>query len=322
MPGMNLWEEVRAVLNAMRHRIALPAFLLLCVFLWWGLFTEAAEAGDSAGGGIRRSILQGAWYPAEPGVLRRLIDSHLSRAAPLEDHGRIRALVVPHAGYQYSGPVAARAYRLIQGRSVESVVLVGPSHRLRFDGVSVSRHDAYETPLGRVPVDRSMADRLIASSPAIRFIPEAHAMEHSLEIQLPFLQAVLEGVRIVPVIMGRQDPGTCSALAEALAQVVGDDGDTLMVASTDLSHFHDDATARSLDMTFIRHVKEFDPEGLARALKAGQCEACGGGPVVAVMTASAKLGAGRCVILEYANSGDVTGDRGRVVGYLSAAILE
>lgn len=299
-----------------------PALFVLCALVCWGFCPEATDAECPAGGGIRRSILQGTWYPADSGVLSRLVGFYLSEASPPQVKGRIRALVVPHAGYQYSGPVAAHAYRLIGGQTVERVVLVGPSHRLRFDGISVSCHDAYETPLGRVPVDRTMADRLIALDPMIRFIPEAHAMEHSLEIQLPFLQSVLEDVSIVPVIMGRQDPDTCSALAEALVQLVGDDRATLLVASTDLSHYHDDATARALDRVFTRYVKDFDSEGLARSLAAGQCEACGGGAVVAVLEASLKLGAGRCVILDYANSGDVTGDGERVVGYLSAAVLE
>ncbi|MFO7784574.1 MAG: AmmeMemoRadiSam system protein B [Thermodesulfobacteriota bacterium] len=319
---MNQSEEVRAVWSIKRRKTVCPAALLMCLLLWWGFCPEAADAEDPPGGGVRRSILQGAWYPADPGVLSRLIHSSLSDATPPEVKGRIRGLVVPHAGYQYSGPVAAHAYRLIQGRTVERVVLVGPSHRMRFDGISVSRHDAYETPLGRVPVDRSLADRLIGFDPEIRFVPDAHAVEHSLEIQLPFLQTVLKDVSIVPVIMGRQDPAACSLLAEALVRIVGDDRATLIVASTDLSHFHDDTTARALDRVFTRHVKDFDPEGLSLALAAGQCEACGGGAVVTVLTAFEKLGAGRCVILEYATSGDVTGDRKRVVGYLSAAILE
>ncbi len=321
-PGMTRVEEVRAVSNVKRIKIGFPAVLLLSVFLCWAFWPETTDAEGEAGRGIRRSILQGTWYPADPGVLLRLISSRLSEVSPPEVEGRIHALVVPHAGYQYSGPVAAHAYRLIRGRAIERVILVGPSHRYGFDGISVSRHDAYETPLGRVPVDRSLAEGLIALDPAIRFIPDAHALEHSLEIQLPFLQAVLEDFSIVPVIMGRQDPETCSALADALARVVGDDPATLMIASTDLSHFHEDAAARALDKIFTGYLKEFDPEGLSRALAGGRCEACGGGAVVAVLTASLKLGAGRCVILDYANSGDVTGDRKRVVGYLSAAVLK
>lgn len=296
--------------------------LLLCSLLGVGSDSSAMPGEREEGPRIRRSLLQGSWYPAEPDALRARIRTFLSKAAPPPVQGRIRALVVPHAGYRYSGSVAAHAYRVIQGRPIRRVVLIGPSHRWGFDGVSVARHEAYETPLGRVQVDRSMADRLIASSPVIRFVPQAHAAEHSLEIQLPFLQTVLRDFSIVPVIMGRQDPATCSILAEALARLLEEEEGVLIIASTDLSHHHDDATARALDGAFIRYVESFDAEGLAEALETGRCEACGGGPAVTAMKASGKLGADRSVILDHATSGDVTGDRDRVVGYLAAAILE
>ncbi len=306
----------------MRRVSKVSVILLVLAVAGWGVFAEAVESGNVGDGGVRRSVLQGSWYPSDPGALRRLVRAHLDNAGEPGARGRIRALVVPHAGYRYSGPVAAHAYRLIQGRAFKRVVLIGPSHRLRFDGVSVGRYEAYETPLGRVAVDRAFVDRLMASSPDIGFVPEAHAGEHSLEIQLPFLQTVLDDVRIVPVIMGRQDPAVCSSLAEALAKAVEKETGTLIVASTDLSHYYDDATARALDRTFIRHVKAFDPEGLAGALAEGRCKACGGGPAVTALMAARRLGAGRSVILDYANSGDVSGDRSRVVGYLSAAVLD
>jgi hypothetical protein len=296
--------------------------LMLAVPLGWCLLANGAGAEGVEGKGIRRSILQGSWYPGEPDALRHWILERLSEVSPPEVEGRLRALVVPHAGYRYSGGVAAHAYRLILGTGIDRVVLVGPSHRWGFEGISVARHEAYETPLGRVPVDFDAADRLIASSPLIRFVPEAHAVEHSLEIQLPFLQMALETFRIVPVIMGRQDRKTCSVLAEGLAGVMGEGEGTLIVASTDLSHNHDRATARALDGTFIRHVTAFDPEGLLEALAAGRCEACGGGPTAAVLMAARRLGAKRCLLLDRADSGAVTGDRRQVVGYMAAAVLE
>lgn len=285
---------------------------------------QAKEAGAEGSGeeDVRRSVLQGSWYPAEAGALRRLIRNRLSEASPPAIQGRIRALVVPHAGYAYSGGVAAGAYRLIRKGAFDRVVLIGPSHRWGFEGVSVARHAAYETPLGLVPVDRTAADRLIASSRTIRFVPEAHAVEHSLEIQLPFLQVVLGSFRVVPVVMGSQDLNSCRVLAEGLSGVLGDADKTLIVASTDLSHYHDDETARALDGVFIRHLAAFDPEGLIGALAAGQCEACGGGPAAAALMAARMLGSQRCVVLDHATSGDVTGDRERVVGYVSAAVVE
>jgi hypothetical protein len=317
-PGWTCEVEEKIMQRVMTCLMA----LILGTLPGWGLQAEEAGAEGSGETDVRRSILQGRWYPAEPDELRRWIRNRLSEASPPQVGDRIFGLVVPHAGYRYSGGVAAHAYRLIRGSAFDRVVLIGPSHRRAFEGVSVARHDAYETPLGRVPVDRAAADRLIASSPSIRFVPEAHAVEHSLEIQLPFLQVVLGDFRIVPVIMGRQGLDSCSALAEALWGALGDGEKTLIVASTDLSHYHDRETARALDSVFIRHLERFDPEGLTGALASGRCEACGGGPAAALLMATRRLGATRCVILDRADSGDVTGDRERVVGYVSAAVVE
>lgn len=299
-------------------RLALIALLVLGILAGT---SWTVSSGPDERKGIRASILQGAWYPADPATLKHLIQRHLSEAEPPVGEGRVQALVVPHAGYRYSGPVAAHAYRGLRGQSVERVVLIGPSHRWGFDGVSVSDHAAYETPLGRVPVDREAARRLREHHASIGFVPRAHAREHSLEIQLPFLQCVLEAFTIVPVIMGRQDPRTCSLLASALEQVLADGVSTLLVASTDLSHYHGDSEARHLDETFIGFVRDQDPDGLLQALSAGRCEACGGGPTAAVMQAVGARGEGEWRILRYGTSGDVTGERDRVVGYLAAAFV-
>jgi len=280
-------------------------------------------AGDDRFGGVRRSVLQGSWYPADPAALQGLMTQFLAEAdPPLPLEGRVRALVVPHAGYRYSGPVAAHAYGLIRGMPIERVVLIGPSHRWRIDGISIGCYEAYETPLGRVPVDRNAADRLVRADSSIGFIPQAHAAEHSLEIQLPFLQTVLGAFEIVPVLMGRMDSATCSLLADSLIRVMDDGKRTLLVASTDLSHYHTDAKARELDRRFIHYVEDFDPKGLLAALAERRCEACGGGPTAAVLMAARRLGADRCAALDYATSGDATGDRDRVVGYLAAAVVE
>ncbi|MFH1490548.1 MAG: AmmeMemoRadiSam system protein B, partial [Pseudomonadota bacterium] len=149
----------------------------------------------------------------------------------------------------------------------------------------------------------------------------AHLREHSLEIQVPFLQSVLKDFRIVPILMGQQDFEMCTILAEGLVKAIDEDPETLLIASTDLSHSHDEMRANELDGEFIKQVRRFDPEGLDRSLSSGKCEACGGGPAVAVMLAARKLGADRALILHSAHSGDVTGDRTRVVGYMSAALI-
>ena len=282
----------------------------------------AAGAQDGAPEETRPSILAGSWYPGSPDALEKSVERFLSGPAVPPPAGTLKAIVVPHAGHRYSGAIAARAYGLLRGTGFTRVVVVGPSHRVGFAGVSVNLMKGYRTPLGTVPVDLAAARRLMAASPLIRWVRDAHEQEHSIEIQLPFLQTVLpEGFHLVPVIMGSQDMRTCAVLADALAGVVGDDPHTLIVASSDLSHFHSYEKAGELDRRFVAMLAENRPEDLARALAGGDCEACGGGPVISVMLAARRLGADRVAVLGYANSGDVTGDRRRVVGYCSAALL-
>jgi AmmeMemoRadiSam system protein B len=288
------------------------AFLLLLIPSW----VHAQSKG------VRRPILpdQG-WYPKDPGRLRSTVEDFLTNAKAPPVKGEILGMVVPHAGHMYSGQVAAYAYRLIQGLDYTRVILIGPTHRVPFRGVSINQQSGYATPLGVVSVDEVFARRLLETDSMMKWVPDAHGVEHSLEIQIPFLQVVLKDFKIVPILMGEQDYGTCSRLAKAILSVMGDEKKTLLVASSDLSHFHPDRQARALDRTFIERVKEFDPKGLAESLASGTCEACGGGPVVAAMLASGEGGGTRTVVLNYANSGDVTGDRGQVVGYVSALFL-
>jgi MEMO1 family protein len=296
--------------------------LLCCAFLvsLRGAHLLAAEAEDRLG--PREPVLAGAWYPSRPEELRRVVNGFLSGVEGSSPEGEIKGFVVPHAGYIYSGQVAAYAYRMVQGGPFTRVILIGPSHRARFKGVSVDLHSAYKTPLGALPVDRDFGRKILQENASISWLPQAHEQEHSIEIQVPFLQVVLKDARIVPLVMGEQDPPTCEGLAQALIRLVGDDRKTLIVASTDLSHFHAEATARRLDGEFRRHLENYDPRGLARSMAEGSCEACGGGPAVTALLACKGLGADRAVPLRYANSADVGGDRSRVVGYLAAAILK
>jgi AmmeMemoRadiSam system protein B len=295
------------------------AFMILSVFFLYPGNGAAPSAKEPQG--ARKAILAGTWYPADPDSLSRLIAGYLSKADVDVPEGEIKAMIVPHAGYPYSGQVAAYAYRLLKKTSFKRVVLIGPSHRVPFRGISVNLQSGYETPLGSVPVDRAFSEKLIAAGDQIRWVPQAHAREHCLEIQLPFLQTVMRDFQIVPVLMGQQDTETCSRFTQSLLQVLGESRGTLFLASTDLSHFHTDAQARTLDMTFIKHVRAFDPEALARAVANGSCEACGGGAAVVAMLAARQTGADRSIVLHYANSGDVTGDHRQVVGYMSAALL-
>lgn len=302
----------------MRSMINISVFLVLLLFIT-AARPPAPLAGDKAD--IRHSVIAGTWYPGDRHRLSSAIETYLAASPAFPLGGTLRALIVPHAGYRYSGAVAARAYRQLKGSGFTRVILVGPSHYMAFDGVSINLQTAYDTPLGRVPVDTKLARDILSSRPDFRWIRQAHAKEHALEIQLPFLQTVLGHFQIVPIIMGRQDYTTAERLARVLAALVRGKTDTLILASSDLSHYHPAREAKVLDACFAAHVLALDAKGLASDLAAGKTEACGGGPVVTIMIAAKLLGATKAVILDQANSGDVTGDQSRVVGYLSAALI-
>lgn len=271
---------------------------------------------------VRESVIAGSWYPGNPSVLRQDIHRYLDEARPpASPPGALRALIVPHAGYMYSGKVAAHAYRLLRDQAFERVVILAPSHRARFRGASVYNLGGYRTPLGVVPLDREMVDALLLHPEVFQFVPEADAEEHSLEIQLPFLQVLLESFHLTPIVMGEQSLDFCEKMARVLCETCRH-RPALLVASSDLSHFHSYTEAKRLDEIVCDHVARFDPAGLEEALRGGECEACGAGPMLTVMLAARELGADQAMVLHYANSGDVTGDRRGVVGYLAAALVQ
>lgn len=267
--------------------------------------------------GIRKSVIAGSWYPGNPTVLKAEVEDYLGNAPGESVDGLILAIVSPHAGYAYSGQVAAYSYKLIAGKPFDSVIIIGPSHRAYFQGASIYNEGGYETPLGIVKVDQALADAIIEQSDLISTTSAAHAQEHSVEIQLPFLQVVLGDFQFVPVVMGTQDRKTCEALADAIVAATKDKN-VLVVASSDLSHFHGYDHAMNLDAVALKRIEKMDWQGLLADLDSGSCEACGGGPVAATIMIAQKRGADSAKILKYANSGDVTGDRRGVVGYAAA----
>jgi AmmeMemoRadiSam system protein B len=222
----------------------------------------------------------------------------------------------------YSGPVAAHAYRTVTSCAYTASVLVGPSHFVAFDGVSIWARGAWETPFGEVLIAEDMAAALLAASAEIVEYPAAHAREHSLEMQLPFLAHLLPGVPIVPLVMGHQRRKTALALGDALARALetraGDR--VLLVASSDLSHYEDAAVASRLDAVVLQHVEALDAGGLMDALEREPRHACGGGPMVSVLRAATRLGCTEARVLRYGDSGDISGDKSSVVGYMAAAI--
>jgi AmmeMemoRadiSam system protein B/AmmeMemoRadiSam system protein A len=266
---------------------------------------------------IRKPAVAGTFYPGNAKTLAHQVKDFLSRASKEEISGDILALVAPHAGYMYSGLVAAHAYKMVTGMKFDAVIVVAPSHRFHFQGASLYDRGGYETPLGFVPVEKEICRRLRQESDLIQFVPQAHSQEHSLEVQLPFLQEVLGSFHVVPIVMGDQGYRNCVAIGQAMAKAV-QGKKVLFVASTDLSHYHPYDAAVKMDRVILDSLERFDARQLSRELESGQGEACGGGPVMAVMVAAKELGANRAKVLKYLNSGDVTGDRSGVVGYAAA----
>ena len=266
---------------------------------------------------IRHSVIAGQWYPGEPRQLRAMMDGFMAAVDTEPLQGELVGLIVPHAGYMYSGQVAAYAYAQLKGRQFKRVVVVSPVHRMYVGTLAVTDKAYYETPLGLVPVNREMVQALSVRQ---RINSVGEDMEHSLEIQLPFLQHTLGEFSLTPIMMGNQDKQSAAELGVALAEVIGTEP-VLLIASTDLSHFHRYEAAVHLDQEIVTHIVALDAEGLAHAVETDRGEACGAGPVMAVMIAALRLKADRAVLLKYMNSGDVTGDRSSVVGYAAAALM-
>jgi hypothetical protein len=271
-------------------------------------------------GSIRRSAIAGSWYPGHPDTLKRDINTYLGNASVPELKAKPVVVVSPHAGYMYSGPVAAYAYRAVKGQPYARVVVISPSHRAHFPFISLWGEGGYETPLGVLPVDEEFCARLLKKSSTIQEDKRSHVAEHALEIQLPFLQTVLGPFKLCPLIMGQQHLSACRSLADTLAECIAEPDDTLVVASSDLSHFHHYEKAFVMDTKVARLIEAFDIEGLDQALDTGASEACGGGPIMSAMLYAKRIARNTAQVLKYANSGDVTGDRSSVVGYLAAVI--
>lgn len=276
---------------------------------------------------IRPAAVAGTWYPGTRGALTREVDALVEEAALPQNlpGGRLIALVSPHAGMMFSGGVAAHAYRAAAGLDVAVVALVGPSHFVGFDGVAIYDRGAFETPLGLAAVDEEAAAAIMTASPLVRPYAAAHAREHSLEMQLPFLRRLLPDAGIVPMVIGYQSRQTIVALGDALAAGLRGRR-ALLVASTDLSHYFDAATAGRLDRRVADCVARFDADALLAEFEKypeherGRYVACGGGAAIAVMRAARALGASEARVLRYAHSGEISGDHDAVVGYLAAGL--
>ncbi len=275
---------------------------------------------------VREPAVAGMFYPADRDELLGMIDAFLKDAQTVVD-GEIGGLIAPHAGYIYSGPVAAWSFKQLEGKTYPYVVVIAPSHFEYFQGASVFDGRSYETPLGEIPVAREWVDRLVQQSPRIRKSDDGHRLlgggrgEHALEVELPFLQRVLNSFELIPVVMAEQDWSTAEALARAIAEVFRDQK-VLIVASSDLSHYYPYETAYRLDEKLLRLVEAYRYEEILEQVAVREVEACGAGPIVAAMCACKLLGFPRAKVLKYATSGDVPyGEKSQVVGYMAAALL-
>ncbi len=273
---------------------------------------------------VRPPAVAGMFYPSDKLELERLCRDLLSRAGEYVagfSAGKVFGIVSPHAGYPYSGFTAAHGYSLLHEGQFKCVIIISPSHREYFDGVSVYPGVAYSTPLGEVEVDRDLRETLLSTVPP-GLLTESilgHRSEHALEVQLPFLQVQLKNFTLLPIVMGDQKPEYCRALGDGLARIVRDQN-ILVVASSDLSHYHDYDTANEMDGICIEHFKALDSDKLLDDIHLGRCEACGGGPIASSLAAAKALGFRHGESLYHCNSGDTTGDKSAVVGYLSALI--
>ncbi|MBN1286286.1 MAG: AmmeMemoRadiSam system protein B [Anaerolineae bacterium] len=266
---------------------------------------------------VRPSAIAGTWYPGSRDRLAAMIDRFIAQAKVTPVSGEVVGLMAPHAGYRYSGQVAAHAFWFVQGKEVDTVIVFSPLHRvLTAAPVFTTGHQAYETPLGPIGVDHDAIDALRAAG--VKVATLRHDDEHSLEIELPFLQRTLAGdFTLIPLMIGDQSSKTAAGLGRAAAKIVRDRR-VLLVGSTDLSHFYDQTTARRLDDAVLERVAAFDPEGVIRVEAQGKGFACGRAAVAAAMEAARELGANAAVVTNYATSGDVSGDFDRVVGYGAA----
>jgi AmmeMemoRadiSam system protein B len=272
---------------------------------------------------VRRPAVAGRFYPGEKDQLESTILGMLADSSSEQFDGRIIGIISPHAGYIYSGRTAARAYKQIQSKQYDNVIVIAPSHFDYFDGCSIYFGD-YQTPLGVVSTNIEIAESIVSHSPVAVNSSRGHFQEHSLEVQIPFLQICLRDFKLVPVLMGNQDYLTAESLSNAVHAALLDPGfenqSTLVVGSSDLSHYYPAKIAKEMDGIVIKDIEEFDERRLFEDIQANVCEACGYGAMISTMIIAKALGATKSRILAYGTSGETSRDYNSVVGYVSGIL--
>jgi MEMO1 family protein len=270
---------------------------------------------------VRPSPIAGTWYEGDPQSLAARVDEYLAQAKLPEIKGRVIGVIAPHAGHKYSGGVAAHAFAALRGLNPDLVAILSPFHSFAPYPLITTSHQAYATPLGNIEVDSSMLEE-VQKKLDIPITPIPSDREHSLEIELPFLQRVFQnGFKLLPIMVRAQEEAVAKKLGLALARALKKKN-AVIVASTDLSHFHDQQTAHIFDHEMLQCFESFDPHSIFEAETTGTGFACGHAAVASTLWASQKLGADKVQILNYATSGDITKDYSSVVGYGAAAILK
>lgn len=287
----------------------------LLLILLIGIFVMSSQA--HADPTIKKPNVSGQFYPAAASEVNAFLDKAFTRAGNVPQNLPVEVLVSPHAGYVYSGWVAAYGYKAVSANTYTTIILIGPSHFHSYDGASIWPKGQFETPVGNISVDEPLAAQLMSLDSDLKDRPEVYTPEHSLEVQLPFIIRDFPKARIVPILMGNPDAGVCVNLAKALNAVIGNRKDVLVLISTDLSHYHPDNVARPMDTGTLKMVVDKDVKGFWEGIVSGRMEACGFTALATGMLYAQMRGLNGAQLLRYANSGDETGDMSRVVGYSS-----
>lgn len=267
---------------------------------------------------VRRPAVAGMFYPGDKNELKNTVELLLNNAETNISYNNICGIVSPHAGYPYSGLSAAYSYNAIKNYDFETAIILSPSHREYFRGLSLYPGRAYETPLGSVEIDHQLQNKLLNVNDLFVESEKGHGAEHAVEVQLPFLQTIKDNLKILPVIIGDQSAPFIEKLTEGLKEIA--DSKIVIIVSSDLSHFHPREIADKIDSQVESHILKMDPAGLQNDLTNNNCEACGGGGIVALLKLAEQLNYNNADVLSRTDSGDATGDYSSVVGYLSAII--
>jgi len=266
---------------------------------------------------IKEPNVAGGFYPADSKELSEFIDNLEQSTGPVPTDRKVLIAIAPHAGYPFSGPVAAYTYKAIAHNHYKTIVVIGPSHFYPFEGISVWPKGGFKTPLGIVPVDEDFAQALLKENPEFKFLPQVYEREHAIEVELPFIQKTFDHVSIVPILMGNPDPQVCHDLAVALDKLIGQRDDVLVLISSDMSHYYTYDVCNRMDALTLQAIKEIDPKKFFEGCISRKMEMCGFVPATTALILARLRGIKHVEVLKHANSGDTSGDKSRVVGYSS-----